>query len=313
MANPSCSSSICSDGSIAFTACATPRCVTSTWPVRLRTKRRRPRRSPRAGVAPDPAGARCRSGTPQIHQNLWRRLPTPDGTCIRDYIHVSDLADAHLLALDALEKHEKLILNLGNGKGFSVRQSSSRPAASQPPIPAKSAPAPATPLLIASSEKAIQELGWKPKYTQLDEIVRTACSGTRNATPDPPHRVADEPRSRLSITLQNQSQQIIVTRVATLDLPQNHKRACRAISPEGKVQIICLWVRALLPLSECIGDLRKARINLPQRRLPVQIFSSGSKSQRASTAMEKLRERGVLVRSKASFGVSRSSRCILLI
>src|ERR1035441_408060 len=48
--------------------------------------------------------------------------PTPDGTCIRDYIHVSDLADAHLLALDALEKQDRLILNLGNGQGFSVRQ-----------------------------------------------------------------------------------------------------------------------------------------------------------------------------------------------
>ena len=48
--------------------------------------------------------------------------PTPDGTCIRDYIHVSDLADAHLLALGALEKHDHLILNLGNGQGFSVRQ-----------------------------------------------------------------------------------------------------------------------------------------------------------------------------------------------
>ena len=48
--------------------------------------------------------------------------PTPDGTCIRDYIHVSDLADAHLLALDALERHDKLICNLGNGHGFSVRQ-----------------------------------------------------------------------------------------------------------------------------------------------------------------------------------------------
>ena len=48
--------------------------------------------------------------------------PTPDGTCIRDYIHVSDLADAHLLALKALEEQERLIFNLGNGKGFSVRE-----------------------------------------------------------------------------------------------------------------------------------------------------------------------------------------------
>ena len=103
--------------------------------------------------------------------------PTPDGTCIRDYIHVSDLADAHLLALDALNSHDKLIFNLGNGQGFSVREviESARrvtghliPADVQPRRPGDPA------VLIASSEKAISELGWKPKYTQLDEIVRTA-------------------------------------------------------------------------------------------------------------------------------------------
>src|SRR6516165_7740069 len=48
--------------------------------------------------------------------------PTPDGTCVRDYIHVSDLADAHLLALEALEQQARIICNLGNGQGFSVRQ-----------------------------------------------------------------------------------------------------------------------------------------------------------------------------------------------
>jgi UDP-glucose 4-epimerase len=103
--------------------------------------------------------------------------PTPDGTCIRDYIHVSDLADAHLLALDALESRDKLIFNLGNGKGFSVREviESARRVTGHP-IPAVVEPRrsgdPA--FLIASSEKAIRELGWKPKYTQLDEILRTA-------------------------------------------------------------------------------------------------------------------------------------------
>ena len=103
--------------------------------------------------------------------------PTPDGTCIRDYIHVADLAGAHLLALDALETRDRLIFNLGNGQGFSVREviESARRVTGHP-IPAEVHPRrPGDPaVLIASSEKAIRELGWKPKYTQLDEIVRTA-------------------------------------------------------------------------------------------------------------------------------------------
>jgi UDP-glucose 4-epimerase len=103
--------------------------------------------------------------------------PTPDGTCIRDYIHVSDLADAHLLALDALETRDQLIFNLGNGKGFSVREviESARRVTGHP-IPAEVHPRRAgdPAVLVASSEKAIRELGWKPKYTQLDEIIRTA-------------------------------------------------------------------------------------------------------------------------------------------
>jgi len=103
--------------------------------------------------------------------------PTPDGTCVRDYIHVSDLADAHLLALDALETHDHLICNLGNGTGFSVREviESARRVTGRP-IPAEVHPRrPGDPaVLVASSEKAVRELGWKPKYTQLDDIVRTA-------------------------------------------------------------------------------------------------------------------------------------------
>jgi UDP-glucose 4-epimerase len=103
--------------------------------------------------------------------------PTPDGTCIRDYIHVSDLADAHLLALDALAAHDRLIFNLGNGQGFSVREviESARRVTGQP-IPAEVHPRrPGDPaVLVASSEKAIRELGWKPRYTRLDDIIRTA-------------------------------------------------------------------------------------------------------------------------------------------
>lgn len=103
--------------------------------------------------------------------------PTSDGTCIRDYIHVSDLADAHLLAFQALEQQDRLVYNLGNGKGFSVREviESARRVTGHP-IPAEVHPRRAgdPAVLVASSEKAIRELGWKPRYAQLDEILRTA-------------------------------------------------------------------------------------------------------------------------------------------
>ncbi|HEY1903478.1 MAG TPA: UDP-glucose 4-epimerase GalE [Terracidiphilus sp.] len=106
---------------------------------------------------------------------------TPDGTCIRDYIHVSDLAEAHLLALAALETEnaakQRLVFNLGNGQGFSVREviESARRVTGHA-IPAEVHPRrPGDPaVLVASSAKAIRELGWKPAYTRLDEIVRTA-------------------------------------------------------------------------------------------------------------------------------------------
>ncbi len=103
--------------------------------------------------------------------------PTPDGTCVRDYIHVSDLADAHLLALQWLETHDRLILNLGNGQGFSVREviESARRVTGHA-IPVENHPRrPGDPaVLVASSEKAILELGWKPRYDRLDDILRTA-------------------------------------------------------------------------------------------------------------------------------------------
>jgi UDP-glucose 4-epimerase len=103
--------------------------------------------------------------------------PTPDGTCVRDYVHVSDLADAHLLALRRLETHDRLILNLGNGQGFSVREviESARRVTGHA-IPVENHPRrPGDPaVLVASSDKAIRELGWKPRYSQLDDILRTA-------------------------------------------------------------------------------------------------------------------------------------------
>jgi len=103
--------------------------------------------------------------------------PTPDGTCVRDYIHVSDLAEAHLLALQALEIKDRMIYNLGNGHGFSVREViESAQRVSGKPIKVETHPRrPGDPaVLVAGSDLAANELGWKPKYSQLDDIVRTA-------------------------------------------------------------------------------------------------------------------------------------------
>jgi UDP-glucose 4-epimerase len=102
--------------------------------------------------------------------------PTPDGTCIRDYIHVEDLAQAHVLALRALDFGGRTY-NLGNGQGFSVRQviEAARRITGHV-IPAKVGPRrsgdPAT--LVASSEKIRRELGWRPRFTQLEQIIETA-------------------------------------------------------------------------------------------------------------------------------------------
>ena len=110
--------------------------------------------------------------------------PTPDGTCIRDYIHVSDLAQAHILALEYLEKGgESDIFNLGNGVGFSVREviETARKVTGHP-IPAKEtarrAGDPAQ--LIASSEKAKTVLGWKPCHDSLEEIISSAWNWHKN-------------------------------------------------------------------------------------------------------------------------------------
>jgi UDP-glucose 4-epimerase len=103
--------------------------------------------------------------------------PTPDGTAIRDYIHISDLVSAHLLALDALETREELVYNLGNGAGYSVREviETAREVTGHP-IPAKETPRrPGDPArLVASSEKIRRELGWTPRFPALREIIASA-------------------------------------------------------------------------------------------------------------------------------------------
>lgn len=103
--------------------------------------------------------------------------PTPDGTCIRDYVHVGDLADAHILAFEGLSTRSRLIYNIGNGQGFSVREvvDSVRRVTGHP-IPVVEEPRrPGDPaVLVASSKRIVDELGWKPRFSSLDEIVRSA-------------------------------------------------------------------------------------------------------------------------------------------
>jgi UDP-glucose 4-epimerase len=103
--------------------------------------------------------------------------PTPDGTCVRDYIHVADLATAHLLALEAIQPGRHEIYNLGNGDGYSNRQviDTVREVTGQP-VPVKLAPrrsgdAPAT---VAASDKARRDLGWHPAKPDLREIIADA-------------------------------------------------------------------------------------------------------------------------------------------
>lgn len=104
--------------------------------------------------------------------------PTPDGTCIRDYIHVTDLAQAHILALDYLMNGgENNVFNLGNGVGFSVKEviDVARKVTGHA-IPAEICPRRAgdPAQLVASSEKAKTVLGWKPQFADLETIVSTA-------------------------------------------------------------------------------------------------------------------------------------------
>jgi UDP-glucose 4-epimerase len=103
--------------------------------------------------------------------------PTPDGTCIRDYIHVEDLSDAHLLALPAPAEGEHRIYNLGNGTGFSVRQvvDAAREVTGHE-IPVEVGPRRAgdPAQLVASSARIRADLGWTPRHTDLTGIVRDA-------------------------------------------------------------------------------------------------------------------------------------------
>ncbi len=109
--------------------------------------------------------------------------PTPDGTCIRDYIHVVDLAQAHILAMEALDRLGSRKYNLGNGNGFSVLEviAAARKVTGHP-IPHVIGPRrPGDPaVLIASSEAIRAELGWQPRFTDIETIVASAWEWHRN-------------------------------------------------------------------------------------------------------------------------------------
>ncbi len=103
--------------------------------------------------------------------------PTPDGTCIRDYIHIADLVSAHILTVEALAEKDKLIYNVGSGNGFSVREvidtasavvGNVIPVKEMPRRPGDSA------RLVASSQKIRRELGWRPQHDNIHDIISSA-------------------------------------------------------------------------------------------------------------------------------------------
>lgn len=142
----------------------------------------------------DPAGRLGENHDPETHliplaidAALGRRppldvfgldYPTPDGTCVRDYVHVADLATAHVLALGALERRS-VTFNLGNGEGHSVLQViAAVERATGRPVPYNEAPRRAgdPAVLVASSALIREQLGWRPLYPELDRIVATAAA-----------------------------------------------------------------------------------------------------------------------------------------
>jgi UDP-glucose 4-epimerase len=105
--------------------------------------------------------------------------PTPDGTCIRDYIHVVDLAQAHI---QAMAPGKKGIFNLGNGQGYSVREvihACEKISQQKIPVVEKPRRPGDPPRLVAAAQRAFQELGWKPQYPHLEDIVATAWAWHR--------------------------------------------------------------------------------------------------------------------------------------
>ncbi|MGY1715185.1 UDP-glucose 4-epimerase GalE [Geodermatophilus nigrescens] len=129
-----------------------------------------------------PIALQVAAGTREAMTVYGEDYPTPDGTCIRDYIHVSDLADAHLLALTAPQPGEHRVYNLGNGTGFSVQQvvDAVREVTGHPvPVQVGERRAGDPAQLVAASDRIRADLGWSPRHTDLTGIVRDAWEVSR--------------------------------------------------------------------------------------------------------------------------------------
>jgi UDP-glucose 4-epimerase len=114
-----------------------------------------------------------------------RDYPTSDGTCVRDYVHVVDLAEAHVLALQALERGtvEAEAFNLGNGEGFSVNEvieTVAQVTGARPPVSTAPRRAGDPAILVASAQRAMRRLGWSPRFPALQDIVATAWAWHRS-------------------------------------------------------------------------------------------------------------------------------------
>lgn len=154
----------------------------------------------------DPSGVRGEAHDPETHlipnvlavalgqkpalEIFGDDYATQDGTCVRDYVHVLDLASAHILALEALDRGS-VRYNLGNGAGYSVKQvieAARRVSGHAIPMTVGPRRPGDPPVLVASSERIKQELGWRPRYADLETIVETAWNWHRahpNGYPDP--------------------------------------------------------------------------------------------------------------------------------
>jgi len=125
-----------------------------------------------------------RKGSSHPLRVFGNNYPTPDGTCVRDYIHVLDICDAHLRALQYLADQDRSnIFNLGNGTGFSVMEvihCAQRVTGREIPYSIDPARPGDPPVLVASSVKAREVLSWAPRFAELDAIIKTAWSWHQN-------------------------------------------------------------------------------------------------------------------------------------
>ena len=164
-------------------------CAISTWPAAPADGSLGEDHDPETHLIP---GAFCRPLLGQREKVVvfGTDYPTPDGTCIRDYIHVEDLCEAHIVAMNALRPGDARFYNLGIGRGYSVREvieSAERVTGRK--VPVEYGPRrPGDPaMLFANAEKIRDELGWSAKRTEIDDIVATAWNWFK----DHPHGYAD--------------------------------------------------------------------------------------------------------------------------